>query len=89
MSARGYMSGAIVGAVAGGALGYFYFTENGRGHREGFTRAFDQLLAELQEARVLWQRLQQVTEQYQRARTSPVSPHLVHMFDVKPTGVRP
>ncbi len=42
--------GALAGAIAGGAFGYLYFTERGRGLREEVEPAVTNLLAELGKA---------------------------------------
>ncbi len=44
--------GALVGALAGGAAGYLYFTESGRRMREEFEPRMNDVIAELQRARL-------------------------------------
>ena len=44
--------GALVGALAGGAVGFLYFTESGRRVREDFEPRMNDIIAELHRARV-------------------------------------
>ena len=44
--------GALAGALIGGAAGYLYFTESGRRVREEFEPRLNDLIAELQRARL-------------------------------------
>ena len=44
--------GALVGALAGGAVGYLYFTESGRRVREDFEPRMNDIIAELRRARL-------------------------------------
>jgi gas vesicle protein len=45
------LMGALVGALAGGAVGYLYFTESGRRVREQLEPRMNDVIAELQRAR--------------------------------------
>ena len=45
------LMGALVGALAGGAVGYLYFTESGRRVREQFEPRMNDVIAEMQRAR--------------------------------------
>jgi gas vesicle protein len=44
--------GALAGALIGGAAGYLYFTESGRRVREEFEPRMNDVIAELQRARL-------------------------------------
>jgi len=44
--------GALAGAIAGGLLGYLYFTPEGRRLRETFEPRLGEFIAELQRARM-------------------------------------
>ncbi|HEY7473557.1 MAG TPA: hypothetical protein VH679_00990 [Vicinamibacterales bacterium] len=44
--------GALAGALIGGAAGYLYFTESGRRVREEFEPRMNDLIGELQRARL-------------------------------------
>ena len=46
------LMGALVGALAGGAVGYLYFTESGRRVREQLEPRMNDVIAELQRARI-------------------------------------
>ena len=50
------LMGALVGALAGGAVGYLYFTESGRRMREEFEPRMNDVIAELQRARLAAER---------------------------------
>jgi hypothetical protein len=53
MNDRGaVLLGALVGALAGGAIGYLYFTESGRRVREDFEPRMNDIIAELHRARL-------------------------------------
>jgi gas vesicle protein len=45
------LMGALVGALAGSAVGYLYFTASGRRMREQFEPRMNEVIAELQRAR--------------------------------------
>ena len=48
---RAIWVGALAGAIAGGLLGYLYFTPEGRRLRENFEPRLGEFMAELQRAR--------------------------------------
>jgi hypothetical protein len=50
------LMGALVGALAGGAVGYLYFTESGRRMREEFEPRMNDAIVELQRARLAAER---------------------------------
>ena len=50
------LMGALVGALAGGAVGYLFFTESGRRMREEFEPRMNDVIAELQRARLAAER---------------------------------
>jgi hypothetical protein len=51
--------GALAGAVAGGLLGYLYFTPAGRRVRESFEPRLDEFMSELHRARAAVERARQ------------------------------
>jgi gas vesicle protein len=68
MQGRPSLIGAAVGAAIGGAVGYFYFTETGQRRRDDIARVLDRAVVELHEMRSLWQRINQIGDEYRHQR---------------------
>jgi gas vesicle protein len=83
MSGKPSVIGAAVGAVIGGAVGYFYFTETGQQRREDIARVFDRAAVELHEMRALWQRINQLGDEYKTQRREALA---AGTFNVEPWG---
>jgi hypothetical protein len=69
-----------VGAAAGAAVGYLYFTEEGERSRRDLARFLDRAAVEMHEARGLWQRLLNIGEEYQHARRQAIESGAASLF---------
>ena len=78
--AKPFVIGAVLGAAAGGAVGYLYFTDAGKQRREELTHLLDRAAVEMHEARGLWQRILNIGEQYQHARREALESGAAALF---------
>lgn len=80
------ITGALMGAAAGAALGYLYATEDGARRRTQLVDTLDRLMIDADEARRLWQRLSEAWARFEQDR-SPSMPRAGSARTWQPEGV--
>lgn len=68
---RACIAGALIGAAVGAAVGYFYGTDDGAQRRAGLAKFVERATGDVDEARRLWLRLQDVWSEYDRSAPAP------------------
>jgi gas vesicle protein len=80
------ITGALIGAAAGAALGYLYATEDGARRRTQLVGTLDRLMIDADEARRLWLRLSEAWARFERDR-SPSMPRAGSARAWQPEGI--
>lgn len=63
---RACVAGAVIGAAIGATVAYFYGTDDGARRREELARLAERVRFDIDDARQLWTRLQDVWAEYDR-----------------------
>lgn len=87
MTDKPYIAGALLGAAVGSAIGYFYFTEAGRRHRDAMGEMLDRMLVDVKELRTFWTRVNLAIDEYQTTVRDALDARASQPWASEPRGV--